>query len=482
MDMQKTQKLKLNLKKPSLPAQPKTVSLPEPPPAQENYAEVADPIALRDTTNGNLRRIIPDGSLTETAAIADVAKSLKQGAVETVRLKVVRGKKRELSKVLTESQSLRVSAPPAPAEEAPSASATPPAPKIKIAGLKPKSAVGEGVAEASKDVTSPMSMQARKPGVPALKVPSKLGAEPAKDVTSPMSLQPRKPGAPALKVPTKLGAEPPKDVTSPMTLQPRKPVIPKLKVSPSAEAEPPKDVASPLTLKKDKPVVPAALDVNLSGGDLPAAPDVKLSGGDLPAAESKKDAGSTVRMQLKKPTSPESGSGAGPATPSPKLSLKKPLAAVKPAVPVAAPAPKLEPKPATPPEVSSAPSGDAETAPAAEKKPTLTPLKKGAGKLSLKKKAPDAAPEGEAPAPVAEEPAAEKKAPAKKGLQLKKSAQAPAMSPAAVASQEKISAKGKTLPAGEKVGIFWVLTSFVTFAGVAALVAILGYQYWLLCR
>jgi hypothetical protein len=286
---------------------------------------------------------------------------------------------------------------------------------------------------------------------PALKVPSKLGEEPGKDVTSPMSLQPRKPGAPALKVPSKLGEEPSKDVTSPMSLQPRKPGMPAVKVPSKSAAEPPKDVAPSLTLKQDKPVVP----------------EVMASGTDLPAEESKMDATSTVRMQLKKPSAPEGGAEAGPAKPSPKLSLKKPLGAVK---------------PAASPEVPLTLSENAEPSPAAEKKPALSPLKKGVGKLSLKKKAPEAAPEGEAPPAAAEKPSAEEKAPAKKGLQLKKSAQAPAMSPAAVASQEKLAAGGKSRPATEKVGVFWVLTSFVTFAGVAALVAMLGYQYWLLCR
>jgi hypothetical protein len=131
-----------------VPPQPAT---PEPPPSQTG--EIRDPMALRDTSHGKLKRVqSPDETASAVAPTAEGEQGIKR---ETVRLKVVRDKKKGGPQILPPTPTAAPVAPPAPPAPPSPAEAAPPSAqtvKISLPGLKKPGASGASTKRATATV------------------------------------------------------------------------------------------------------------------------------------------------------------------------------------------------------------------------------------------------------------------------------------------------------------------------------------------
>ena len=147
MANEEPKKLKLSISKPDTPPTPgasdpeEAVTVPPTPPEADessggDESSITDPMALKDSDTSKFRAVQPEGESEPTVVPAAPPAAAEEDTgrpTETVRLKVVREKKKELANILTASQTVRLrpsSVAPAPSESAPAdtapAEGTPP--------------------------------------------------------------------------------------------------------------------------------------------------------------------------------------------------------------------------------------------------------------------------------------------------------------------------------------------------------------------
>jgi hypothetical protein len=177
-------------------AQTKAVPVPPQPPAAEpppsQTGEIRDPMALRDTSHGKLKRVqSPDETASAVAPASEGEHGVKR---ETVRLKVVRDKKKGGPQILPPTPG---TPPPAPPPPSPTEAVPPSAQTVKISlpGLKKPGAS----AASTKHATATVRVQEPPEGAGGtLKIspPDAEGGngEYRETSTSTLKLTPKKPG------------------------------------------------------------------------------------------------------------------------------------------------------------------------------------------------------------------------------------------------------------------------------------------------
>lgn len=271
------------------PAAPAPVPAPMPRPDQT--AEIRDPMALRETSQGKLRRIqSPDETANAVApAASPVAETAGDAGIkrETVRLKVVRDKKRTGPQILPPADgegAPETVAPPPVAPPPPSPEIAPPSAqtvKISLPGLKKASAAAGG--PSLKHATSTVRVQeppAEEAGSTLKVAPPSSPAEFQETSTATLKLGLRQPpapspaepqdGAPATAGPAgTIKIKPGPALTArPADADQNKQITATLKIRPGAAPEPPPAPVEPSSSNKQ---VTATLKIRSGAPEAPEA-------------------------------------------------------------------------------------------------------------------------------------------------------------------------------------------------------------------
>ncbi len=414
----------------------------------EQTSEIMDPMSLRDSSAGRLRRL--ESADAASTAVAPAAGEDGGKTTETVRLKIVREKKKQLSNILTASQTIHLRpsnlAPPTPGQPAaasppgtaPTASVPPPTPAassetVKVAPPKPPAAAppeDSGVTVvtpqiSAKSATATLKIRPKpgeKPPAPPKPVaPPRAAASLAKGglkATSTLKIRP-----PTTKKPLTAATSKSKAETAPAMHRQKAPdstaMTPKSKVETAPAVEREKPPESKLKLTPSKPPTPAAAE--------PSTQDTQVA---TPPREPEKT--SKLSLSLKKPKK-------GGAAPTMKL-----------------------------PGVGEA-GGEAEAAAAEEAgdaKATVavSPPSEDAKATVALKQEPD------------DEAAEDTKAKKKPGLKLK-SGKKPQGAPSAVKVKEE-KEKGAAAAATDGPGAPVMIFSGLTVAALLVLTALVAFQFW----
>ncbi len=318
---------------------------------------IADPTALRETTTSRLRRVQPE--IESTAAALAPAGPGQQKVSETVRLKVVREKKKQLADLLTASQTVKIR------------------PSTLEATGAPKSAAEKPIAPSPSDSGLETHVSSTPPGRPPVKPPAARTSASTVKVTLPPTPAVAPVGAPSEAA---LDSESRDADAAPMEERPGQSAPATLKLRPGRQGKPAQGAAAP-PLVPVPPTAPTPPPISASGAETAPTPPAVA-----PPAEG---AGATVKITAP-PTAPVSASAQEseetvPVAPKPtkrgsKLTLKvKPGsrtartvklpgaggtagAAATTAAPAVAPGKAAKTVPVAPPPGAEAPLDGAETA------------------------------------------------------------------------------------------------------------------------
>ncbi len=309
------------------PVAPVPVPAPAPVPAPrpDQTAEIRDPMALRETSQGKLRRIqSPDETANAVApASSPVAETAGEAGIkrETVRLKVVRDKKKTGPQILpaTDAEPEPAITPPPPAPMPPSPEVAAPSAqtvKISLPGLK-KASVAPG-APSLKRATSTVRVQeppTDEAGSTVRVAPPATPAEFQETSTATLKIGVRPPPAPGPAEPE--GAAPAGPAGT-IKINPG----PALTARP-ADADQNKQITATLKIRPGTTEPPAPEPVEPSGSNKQVTATLKIRSG----APETPDAASTVRITppaaagaetVASQASPEEAEG-----PRPSLRLKR---------------------------------------------------------------------------------------------------------------------------------------------------------------
>ena len=449
----------------------------QPPPEAEVQADktdvtteqLQDPISLRETDSGKLRRIEP--SEPGQTAVAAAAPMDGQRTSETVRLKVVREQKKKLSNILTASQTIHLR----PSNLAPSA----PGPQVE------EDTTGEAAGETAPAtgpegtiVTRPLP-KVTPPSAKTLKVapPTPKKADGGDDsirtaVTPEISA---KNATATLKIRPKSSQEAPASAPKPAPLAPLAPVA-------AAPAPAP---------EKEEPAVPADLKATSTMKIRPPAPrtgGVKLAAAAAPDAETTPSLEKPVtasKFKLSTPQKPPAPAEKAPAAASETQVARPPDGTEKTSklsLQLKKPKPKQAPTVVLP-GVPTTPGSEAEKGQAP---PAATVA------VSLPEQEPPSAtvavpqPDQEAPSatvavPRPESEEADTATTVKRtGLKLK-SGKKPAGGPSAVKDKENQEAAA-VAAAQDAPPVWGLIAAAAAVVVLGALTALLGMQVWMYCR
>lgn len=284
---------------PPAPAEP--VAPPPPPvpaapaPRADQTAEIRDPMALRDTSQGKLRRIqSPDESANAVAPAAGGEEGIKR---ETVRLKVVRDTKKSAPPIIPPAGESAVPEAPPPAAAAGGEAASPASQTVKISLPGLKKAPGAAAAPSLKHATATVRVQepppSDEPGKTLKVEPPEEAAEFRETHTATLKIGQRKAAPPGVPAPSPGGT---------IKIKPG----PGLAVKGAEGGEQNKQMTATLKVRPSPaPAAPEAAPAGEAPGNKQVTATLKVRSGETAAP----DAASTVRITPPAPTAGEDGDG-----------------------------------------------------------------------------------------------------------------------------------------------------------------------------
>ncbi|MDX9979007.1 MAG: hypothetical protein RBU25_03065 [Lentisphaeria bacterium] len=287
---------------------------PAPAPRADQTAEIRDPMALRDTSQGKLRRIqSPDESANAVAPAAGGEEGIKR---ETVRLKVVRDAKKSAPSIVPPVGEGAAPEAPAPVATPGSEVASPASQTVKISLPGLKKAPGAAAPSALKHATATVRVQepppSDEPGKTLKVEPPEESAEFRETHTATLKIGQRKAAPPGVPAPSpggtiKIKPGPGLAAKGAESGEQNKQMTATLKVRPAPVPAP---EAAPADEPPGNKQVTATLKVRSGGTEAPDAASTVRITPPAPAPKAGEDEEGRPSLRLKRPGRPEADASA----------------------------------------------------------------------------------------------------------------------------------------------------------------------------